>query len=305
MQNDSSQIENVREFDTYGVAVHLFIKMSAYRGSPNSFAIIGLEAKNPAELYNNPPYECVWIPGPESLTWAPLKGEATKLLPDTGNVYSRLYSAVIINCSFVQDVGVDRKGGQLVLYASYGDQYPKNPERIVAMTESVDEFPGLEYYDSPTQPYDYVYCGSPLFGNLSPQKIREWIAYHAHFFGPRSHFFLYDAGGVHEEVRRVLAPWIQTGRVTLDNIREQEKYDGYYHNQFMVVNDCFHRARHLARWLFFFDVDEYLWAPPGEESVAEIMARYENQSQIIVWQKPMSRNLCAQEPLNDTRSVLY
>lgn len=305
MQNDSSQIENVREFDTYGVAVHLFIKMSAYRGSPKSFAIIGLEAKNPAELYNNPPYECVWIPGPESLTWAPQKGEATKLLPDTGNVYSRLYSAVIINCSFVQDVGVDRKGGQLVLYASYGDQYPKNPERIVAMTESVDEFPGLEYYDSPTQPYDYVYCGSPLFGNLSPQKIREWIAYHAHFFGPRSHFFLYDAGGVHEEVRRVLAPWIQTGRVTLDNIREQEKYDGYYHNQFMVVNDCFHRARHLAHWLFFFDVDEYLWAPPGEESVAEIMARYENQSQIIVWQKPMSRNLCAQEPLNDTRSVLY
>ena len=51
--------------------VHLFIKMSAYRGSANSFAVVGLEAKNPAELYNDPPYECVWIPGPDSLTWAP------------------------------------------------------------------------------------------------------------------------------------------------------------------------------------------------------------------------------------------
>lgn len=217
--------------------------------------MVGLEAKNPAELYNDPPYECVWIPGPESVTWAPLKGTATKMLPDTGNVYSRLYSAVIINCTFAQDVGVDRKGGQLVLYASYGDFFPRNAERILALTEPVEAF---EDVDSPPQ-YDYIYCGSPLFGNLSPQKIREWLAYHAHFFGPRSHFFLYDAGGVHDEVLRVIAPWIKAGRVTLDNIRAQEKFDGYYHNQFMVVNDCFHRARHLARWLFFFDVDEYLW----------------------------------------------
>ncbi|XP_024382490.1 galactan beta-1,4-galactosyltransferase GALS1 isoform X2 [Physcomitrium patens] len=293
-KNESNQ-ENIRQFDTFGVAVHLFIKMSAYRGGSNSFAIIGLEAKNPGELYNDPPYECVWIPGPDSLVWAPLKGSAIKMLPDTGNVYSRLYSAVIINCTFSQDVGVDRKGGQLVLYASYGDQYPRNPERIVALTEQPDEFPGVEFYESSDMKYDYVYCGSPLFGNLSPQKIREWIAYHAHFFGPRSHFFLYDAGGVHDNVRRMIEPWIKAGRVTLDNIREQEKFDGYYHNQFMVVNDCFHRARHLARWIFFFDVDEFIWAPPNDNSLPAILARYENQSQIIIWQKPMSKSLCAQE----------
>jgi hypothetical protein len=93
----------------------------------------------------------------------------------------------------------------------------------------------------------------------------------------------------------VIEPWIRAGRVTLDDIREQEKFDGYYHNQFMVVNDCFHRARHLARWLFFFDVDEYLWAPPDDHSLASILARFENQSQIIIWQKPMAKSLCAKE----------
>lgn len=71
----------------------------------------------------------------------------------------------------------------------------------------------------------------------------------------------------------------------------------------MVVNDCFHRARHLARWLFFYDVDEYMWAPPDADSLASILARYENQSQIIIWQKPMSKSLCAKEesPTNDSQ----
>lgn len=286
---------NIRHFEAYGVAVHLFIKMSAHRGGPNSFAIVGLEAKEPAALYYNPPYECVWVPAPGSTKRKPIKGHAFKMLPDPENTYSRLYSAVTLNCTFNEDVGIDREGGQLVLYASYGELFPRKSERIVVLTEDAGEFKGMQFYKSDSFEYDCVYCGSPLFGDLSPQRIREWMAYHAHFFGPRSHFFLYDAGGIHEDVRRVLKPWIAAGRITLDDIREQEKYDGYYHNQFMVVNDCFHRARHLSRWLFFFDVDEYMWIPPSSGTLESILAGFEHQTQIIMWQKPMSRSVCLED----------
>ncbi|CAK9189493.1 unnamed protein product [Sphagnum troendelagicum] len=285
--SSSSSTNNVRRFETYGVAVHLFIKMSAYRGGSNTFAIIGLEAKEPARLYEDPPYECEWIPA--GARRALVKGLAFKMFPDDGNIYSHLYNAVTINCTFQENVGTDKMGGELVVYASYGDAFWRKAERIVALTEAPGEYQSTS---AANNIYEYVYCGSPLFGNLSPQRIREWIAYHARFFGSKAHFFLYDAGGVHADVQRVLEPWITLGRVTVDNIRGQEKFDGYYHNQFMVVNDCFHRARHLARWLFFFDVDEYLWMPSDAGSLESMFAKFENHAQVIIWQNPMSRNMC-------------
>ncbi|KAM2318527.1 hypothetical protein FF1_002087 [Malus domestica] len=82
--------------------------------------------------------------------------------------------------------------------------------------------------------YDYLYCGSSLYGNLSPQRVREWIAYHVRLFGPRSHFVIHDAGGIHEEVLEVLKPWMELRYVTLQDIREQERFDWYYHNQFFL-----------------------------------------------------------------------
>jgi hypothetical protein len=285
--SSSSSTNNVRRFETYGVAVHLFIKMSAYRGGSNTFAIIGLEAKEPARLYEDPPYECEWIPA--GAHRALVKGVAFKMFPDDGNIYSHLYNAVTINCTFQENVGTDKMGGELVVYASYGEAFWRKAERIVALTEAPGEYQSTS---AANNIYEYVYCGSPLFGNLSPQRIREWIAYHARFFGSKAHFFLYDAGGVHADVQRVLEPWITLGRVTVDNIRGQEKFDGYYHNQFMVVNDCFHRARHLARWLFFFDVDEYLWMPSDAGSLESMFAKFENHAQVIIWQNPMSRNMC-------------
>jgi hypothetical protein len=47
----------------------------------------------------------------------------------------------------------------------------------------------------PPFPYKYLYCGSSLYGNISASRIREWMAYHMHFFHPRSNFVLHDAGG--------------------------------------------------------------------------------------------------------------
>lgn len=213
----------VRAFKPHGLATHLYIEMRAYRGGPSVFSIVGLTSK-PIETHHEPPYACEWV---SSSTSQAVKGRTHKVLPDWD--YGKLYTVVVITCTFVEDVGVGGEGGELILYASYGDQF-RIPERIVALTESKGEY-NSSIFNPQGFPYEYVYCGSSVYGDISPQRMREWMAYHAKFFGEKSHFILHDSGGFHDDVRKVIEPWIKQGRVTLQNIRQQELYDGYYHNQ--------------------------------------------------------------------------
>ncbi|KAL5065242.1 hypothetical protein RYX36_026979, partial [Vicia faba] len=153
-------------------------------------------------------------------------------------------------------------------------------------------------YDSKPK-FEFLYCGSSLYGNLNPQRVREWIAYHVRLFGPKSHFVIHDAGGVHEEVLEVLKPWIELGYVTLQDIRDEERFDGYYHNQFMVVNDCLHRYKFMAKWMFFFDVDEYIYVPPKStiKTVVDSLSQY---SQFTIEQMAMSGKVCLQDDYGKT-----
>jgi hypothetical protein len=135
--------------------------------------------------------------------------------------------------------------------------------------------------------------------------MREWMAYHAKFFGPRSHFVFHDAGGVHPEVRKVLEPWIRAGRVTVQDITGQEQYDGYYHNQFLIVNDCLQRYKFMANWTFFFDVDEYLYIPRGN-SLRSVVIELSNYTQITFTQHTMSNKICLQNQLsNESANSTY
>jgi hypothetical protein len=238
----------VRVFKPHGLATHLYIEMSAYRGGPRAFSIVGLTSK-PVETHHKPPYACEWISG---ATGQVTKGRPHKVLPDWD--YGKLYTVVVITCNFAEDVGVDGAGGELILYASYGDQY-RQPERVVALTESKGEY-NASVFDPQNFPYDYVYCGSSVYGDISPQRMREWMAYHAKFLGDRSHFILHDAGGFHDDVRKVLEPWIRQGRVSLQNIRQQEIYDGYYHNQVTIFSSigtafAFLALRHFCNGFLF------------------------------------------------------
>ncbi|KAH9316436.1 hypothetical protein KI387_025063 [Taxus chinensis] len=283
--------KNKRVFLPYGNAAYLFVQMGAYRGGENTFAVVGLASK-PLHVYAKPGFECEWIPRDSTLE--PLKGKAYKMLPDWG--YGRVYTVVVVNCTFSQGVGNDGGGGQLVLYAHHGDGDALEPERIVALTEKENAYNATIY--TAAAPFDYLYCGSSLYGDLSPQRMREWMAYHAKFFGPRSHFVFHDAGGVHSEVRKVLEPWMQAGRVTLQDITEQEQFDGYYHNQFLIVNDCLHRYRFMAKWTFYFDVDEYLYVPKGR-TIQSVLKEFSNYTQFTIEQYPISNKLCLQ--LNDSK----
>ncbi|CAM6092094.1 unnamed protein product [Calypogeia fissa] len=244
-----------RRFMPMGSGAFLFIQFGAYRGGPKTFAVVGLGTKG-LHLLGNPGFNCSWVSNGDNST---VEGTTKKYYPDWG--LGRQYSVVVVNCTFDTEVGVDGSGGRLEVTANHGtwDHTGLPDVHFVALTEEANKYDG-SIFSAPYK-YDYLYCGSPLYGPISPQRIREWIAYHVRLFGPRSHFILYDAGGIHDDVRKVLEPWIKLGFVTLENIRQESRYDVYYYSQFLINNDCVFRGKTLANWTFFFDVDEYIYVP--------------------------------------------
>ncbi|KAH6796063.1 hypothetical protein C2S51_037049 [Perilla frutescens var. frutescens] len=269
-----------RAFNPYGSAAYNFIFMSAYRGGADTFAVIGLSSK-PLHVYGKPSYECQWVPRHNSTANATVTTIGQKILPDWG--YGRVYTVVVVNCTFRSPAGADGKGGKLILHAG--------SDIIVALDETAEEFADFTAQVESVPTYDYVYCGSPLYGKLSPARVREWVAYHVRLLGKKSHFVMHDAGGVHEGVREVLRPWMEKGFVSLQDVREQESFDGYYHNQFLIVNDCLHRYRFRAKWIFFFDVDEFIFVPK-KSTMNSLMNSLSGFTQFTIEQMPMSGTLC-------------
>ncbi|KAL6992152.1 hypothetical protein U1Q18_010259 [Sarracenia purpurea var. burkii] len=287
-----------RAFNPYGAAAYNFVLMSAYRGGLSTFAVVGLASK-PLHVFGKPSYQCQWVPNNTTTQQQPITTNGYKILPDWG--YGRVYTVVVVHCTFPFAVGHDGSGGKLVLHVSTnggGDRNSNLTDRIEALSEAPGSL-NPSYYTSPPM-YDYLYCGSPLYGNLSPQRIREWMAYHVRLFGERSHFVIYDAGGVHPAVLEVLKPWMEKGYVTLQDIREQERFDGYYHNQFLVVNDCLHRYRLDTKWMFFFDVDEFIFVPRRKSTLKSVTDSFSEYTQFTIQQMTMSNKLCLSD---DTRKT--
>ncbi|XP_010910409.1 galactan beta-1,4-galactosyltransferase GALS1 [Elaeis guineensis] len=286
-------VPNKRVFLPHGSAAALFVQMGAYRGGPATFAIVGLASK-PTHVFGKPWYKCEWVPDAPGRPRS--RAKAFKMLPDWG--YGRVYTVVVVNCTFPSNPNSDNSGGKLFLYAYYSPS-PRKYEKFVALEETPGSYDEARF--RPPYKYEYLYCGSSLYGSLSARRIREWMAYHAHFFGPSSHFVFHDAGGVSPAVRAALEPWVRIGRATVQDIRAQAEYDGYYYNQFLVVNDCLHRYRHAANWTFFFDVDEYLYLPDGN-TLETVLGRLAEYTQFTIEQNPMSSKLCVLDPKRDYSS---
>ncbi|XP_015879980.1 galactan beta-1,4-galactosyltransferase GALS1 isoform X2 [Ziziphus jujuba] len=279
--NNHNKSSNKRTFQAYGNAAALFVQMGAYRGGPRTFAVVGLASK-PLHVYGRPWFKCEWI----SNNGSSIRALAYKMLPDWG--YGRLYTVVVVNCTFQFNPNADNSGGKLTINAYYSES-PRRLEKFTALEEAPGSYNETKYH--PPYEYDYLYCGSSLYGNLSAARIREWMAYHAWFFGPKSHFVFHDAGGVSPEVRSALEPWVQAGRATVQDIRAQAEFDGYYYNQFLVVNDCLHRYRFSANWTFYFDVDEYIYLPHGN-TLESVLNDFSDYTQFTIEQNPMSSVLC-------------
>ncbi|KAJ7516053.1 hypothetical protein O6H91_22G040600 [Diphasiastrum complanatum] len=276
-----------RKFTGYGCAAHVYVQFGAYRGGNRTFAILGLASK-PLHSYGRPNFACFWKSAKPTVNSSGLhEGFAKWYLTDWG--YGRVYTVVSINCTFDTDMGTDSDGGELILDAFTGDMFGRK-ERIVALTEKPGDYDASVF--DPPYPYDYLYCGSPLYGDLNPQMMKEWLIHHTNLFGPRSHFVFQDAGGIHSGVWKVLEPWIRMGRVTVQNIKQQSQYDSYYFNQFLVLDDCLHRTRFMANWTFFFDLDEYIYVQPPS-TLRDILDQYSDSAAHVAFRQfRLSDKLC-------------
>lgn len=307
------------QFRAHGSAAALFVEMSAYRGGPATFAILGLASK-PAVVFKEATFRCSWAVSAEDDADGgedddddndELAGTAWQMLPDWG--LGRVYTTVVINCTFPRPVGGSgTRGGRLLLTVLSRGQVA---EKFTVLHDEAAAGAGTTGSTGTTTgstgnpSYEHVYCGSPLYGRLNPRRVREWLAYHAWLLGPRSHFVIYDAGGVGPAVARALAPWRDRGRVTLLDVRDQEaRFDGYYHNQFLAVNDCLFRTRDWAAWTSFFDLDEYLYVPvattgasgtggddrhPAPRALRRLLRRHAPRAtQLLIRQVPVRAGLC-------------
>ncbi|XP_057549469.1 galactan beta-1,4-galactosyltransferase GALS2 [Amaranthus tricolor] len=277
-----------RYFYPFGSGAYSFIFMSAYRGGLNSFAIVGLSSK-PLHLYSRPTYTCEYKTQNDTVLT-----KTSRILPDWG--FGRIYTVLIINCTFPHGTHNPSNGGQLLLHIPS----PVNPnltDTIIALTEKPFSWDPSNFLSPPK--FEFLYCGSPLYGNLSPQRMREWIAYHVRLFGKKSHFAIYDAGGVHKEVMEVLKPWMDLGYISIHDVKEEERFDGYYHNQFLIVNDCLHRYRFETEWMFFFDVDEYIYVQNGK-SIRSMVDLVRDYTQFEIEQIPISNQICLAEDDGET-----
>jgi hypothetical protein len=251
----------VRPFQPHGVGTHLYVHLGTYRSSPRDFSTTGSVGKTVAD-YLNPEFRCTWI----DANGTEVGAKEVQIHRPAAVWFEGVYDTLIIICQFERDVGVHREGGELwITYSTsyHPDDHIENfrpPERFLAMTEAPGDYNATAF--EPPFEFDIVYCGSPIHGNVNAQRIREWLAYHAYVFGPRSHFILYDAGGFSEDVMKVVQPWMDLGRVTLQNIRQMRMYQGWERHQTTILNDCMFKSQFMANWSFFFDIDEYLVVDP-------------------------------------------
>ncbi|CAM6103785.1 unnamed protein product [Calypogeia fissa] len=311
------------KFLPVGIGSFLFVKVGAYRTAPNVFGVAGLGNKH---LYgvSKPPFECYWIPSPSSTSTSKTSSEAAMqsdgegirgdVINGTATIYTdddltfidhAEYIAVVVYCTFDSPVGTDGEGGQLKIVAKHDKSYADTGAEFVAMVEEPGVY-NASVFDAPFR-YDYLYCGPPLHGKISPHRAREWMAYHMRLFGENAHFIFYDAGGIDDVVWRVWKPWMKLGRVTILNVRMQARYRAFSTNLFMVANDCMLRAKTLAKWTFFFDMDEYLHLSSGdllESSFHELMAEMEERGRkatvIELQQRPMLPDHCVRNDADPT-----
>jgi Glycosyltransferase family 92 len=94
--------------------------------------------------------------------------------------------------------------------------------------------------------------------------LREWVEFHRLVGFER--FFLYDNGST-DESNEVLAPYVEAGFVEIHDWPGEGR-------QHQALTDCLARHRDDARWIAFFDVDEFLFNPRGHP-VPELLTNYE------------------------------
>jgi hypothetical protein len=103
--------------------------------------------------------------------------------------------------------------------------------------------------------------------------LDEWLTFHAGI--GVTHFYLYNNLST-DNFREVLRPWQAAGFVTLIEWPAEPC-------QIPAYQDCVRRFKHHARWIAFFDIDEFLFSPQSR-SLLPVLETFAHRPGIEVWQ---------------------
>jgi hypothetical protein len=103
--------------------------------------------------------------------------------------------------------------------------------------------------------------------------LDEWLTFHAGI--GVTHFYLYNNHST-DNFREVLQPWQAAGFVTLIEWPVEP-------GQIPAYQDCVRRFKYEARWIAFFDLDEFLFSTESR-NILPILASLAHLPGIEVWQ---------------------
>lgn len=132
--------------------------------------------------------------------------------------------------------------------------------------------------------YKYELSICTIFRNEA-SYLKEWIEFHR-LVGVQ-HFYLCSHNST-DAYKEVLAPYIQSGLVELQEVETKEEGENveYFtlHVQCKFYTDCLHRSRGESKWVAFLDSDEFLF-PVEDDSLLTVLKEYEGGVAIGVnWQ---------------------
>jgi hypothetical protein len=153
----------------------------------------------------------------------------------------------------------------------------------------------------------YYLVAVSIFQNEA-RFLKEWIEFHL-MMGVE-HFYLYNHLST-DHYMDVLQPYIEKKLVTLKNINEVVRNNGWYRVQTATFFEACKINSPLAEWIMTIDSDEY-WFPLKEQNLVSVLKQYDHYAALSInWQffgssnvKKLSTNELLIERLNKTTSDL-
>ncbi|KAL2620282.1 hypothetical protein R1flu_000487 [Riccia fluitans] len=277
-----------------------FVKFNSYRLAPNQFFVVGITSQV-ARAFDVPVYDCQWRKKP--WTKAPDYITRAEMIYIRADENRMPYVPSIVNCTFDTPVGADGDGGLLSISLSIRPKKdtPSGLRTMGVHQESKGEF--LKFNETVTRfqesgpaslPYKYAFCGPPMHGKIKADWILSWMTYHFRLYGGtegKVRFLFYNNGGLKDEGRKVLEPFIKAGVVEIIDVFDEWQYPAHYHSQVLFINDCLQRTRYMSQWTLFHDFDEFLYVPPPN-SLDSLLKKYEDQPWLTFASLPASYDYC-------------
>jgi len=107
-------------------------------------------------------------------------------------------------------------------------------------------------------PFQLAICGAPMFGDLDPHAVLNFVEYHYVVAGA-DQVVLYDAGAVTKPMLGMLQDYIAHGVVTVTDFREAGTFDvgpgpryadSYSHNHYHIRSHCHCRSHNNGHTVY-------------------------------------------------------